>query len=478
VLVQRSTFNLCLTSLAAVIPLISACGPTNVDGQDSDDLIGGISASDPRFDAVGSIALFLDDDNGEIQHVCTGALIGPHTVLTATNCFNSGGASVLRDIPATFRLGRNADAPTREIRVVSGSVGPLQTGGIASAGTDLSIVQLEEDITDVKPLPVSFDPLTSKEIGHDFVVASVGPTAQGEPPLGGAEVRRFGRQSLLALTGDALVTEFPTVQDYINYIVSVDPNADQTKLATFYNTAQRPMVLGEQAAFTGLKDNGVEACGPDTGGPVFRQKDGNLEIIGIEYATMAFDQGKCLAGDYVGLVAPDANKTFIQNALSDPTRGVPATGACDETLAVTSNPASSGAPAISSFECSDLGLVCGSDPDGQATCVDPPSGGAASSCSIVGSWFGGFSVFNADGTQTGFDFTSGTYTLEDAILSITDSPIPAATCAQNEIPCICLGTTGTYAVNWAPDCSSFTTTVIQDRCGERVFGNDRVTYVH
>jgi hypothetical protein len=477
----RSVLMLCVSCIAA-LSLASGCSASSGESAAETDsaLFGGVGATSAKFNAVGSVSIVLNDQTGLLQHDCSGALIGPHTVLTAAHCVVLGrdlasGLNSLKYLKTTFRLGTDADAPTREIRAVSVQVGPHSAGGIANSGSDIGILQLAEDVTDVTPLALSPDPLTIDDVGRDFYLAGFGAQHPTDPVLGAPALRQFGKERLIALTGDALVAIFPKVADYIKYVLSVNPAADPTALATFYNTASRPMVLGEQAGFTGVKGNGVQACSGDAGGPVLRSKNGNLEIVGLTFGIMASTAGTCIAGNYVGLVGSPDSKAFIANALADVTRGIPATGACDETLAVKVNPPNEGEPAVSTVDCRDLGLVCGADATGQSTCVDPPSAGPASTCSIVGTWLSGREEFRADGTFT-LSGDTGKYTLSSGILALTNDTVPAATCAANPLACICSATTASYVVTFSADCSSFKTTLIDDLCADRAIGVDGFTF--
>ena len=90
---------------------------------------------------------------------CSGALVGPRTVLTAGHCANLIGTSDKYAVD----FGPDATAPTRQIRVIQQVTHPSYTA--EGAPYDFALLQLVEPVTDVTPLPIATDPMTQADVG-------------------------------------------------------------------------------------------------------------------------------------------------------------------------------------------------------------------------------------------------------------------------------------------------------------------------
>jgi hypothetical protein len=165
--------------------------------------------------------------------------------------------------------------------------------------------------------------------------------------------------------------------------------------------------------------------------------------------------GRSFGGGYFGLPNTPENLAFIQTQLEDPTRGVPGAGYCNGTSAIRSAAPIESSDPVHIVDCLSLGMVCGME-DGAATCVAPVSTGPSSSCAFSGASFNhpraGVFGFKSDGTYTHGSTPGGTYTLVDGVLTFNDSSGP------------CVGAPGSYVVEFADDCNSFTPALTNDAC--------------
>jgi V8-like Glu-specific endopeptidase len=134
--------------------------------QSGKDILGGIPAKSTKYDAVG---LLYGVRSTGAAPLCSGSLIGPHTVLTAAHCVRPDGApfNLIDHFPFYFAIGFDSAHPTRTIRAVAASITP-------TAGNDVGIYQLAEDVNDVTPVVPATHSLDATSIGHKFAVIGYG----------------------------------------------------------------------------------------------------------------------------------------------------------------------------------------------------------------------------------------------------------------------------------------------------------------
>ncbi|MBS2029408.1 MAG: trypsin-like serine protease [Deltaproteobacteria bacterium] len=90
---------------------------------------------------------------------CSGALVGPRTVLTAGHCANLIGTSDKYAVD----FGPDATAPTRKVTVLQQVTHPSYTA--EGAPYDFALLQLAEPVTGVDPLPIATAPMTQADVG-------------------------------------------------------------------------------------------------------------------------------------------------------------------------------------------------------------------------------------------------------------------------------------------------------------------------
>ncbi len=134
-------------------------------------IVGGTDdGADPAVVAVVSEALNLT--------LCSGALIGPRTVLTAGHCnFND----------VSVRFGADAQAPSRKVAVRTTLVHPSFT--MEGAPYDFALLELDTPVTDITPLTLRTTPLAQSDVGTT-VIRHVGFGVSDEATKSGAGHKR------------------------------------------------------------------------------------------------------------------------------------------------------------------------------------------------------------------------------------------------------------------------------------------------
>jgi V8-like Glu-specific endopeptidase len=170
-----------LIALTLALSLSTACGGAapERDGE-SDERIGEIGesivggqndADDPAVVAVVALGITL----------CSGALIGPRTVLTAGHCA-FGDAS-----KPEIHFGASSDQPDRVVKVVAKAVHPQFT--TMGAPYDFGLLELETPVTDVAPLALRTTALSASDVGAT-IVRHVGYGVSDEASGGGVGTKR------------------------------------------------------------------------------------------------------------------------------------------------------------------------------------------------------------------------------------------------------------------------------------------------
>lgn len=286
---------------------------------------------------------------------CSGALIAPRHVLSASHCDHRVGA--------TFCMGENPDDPDRCLRATRVYNNPR---------ADMTLLELERDAADVmpgvEPIPILTERMDQSWIGRTFEAAGYGQTEYG-----GFNTRWFTAEPLVDLSSDTLTID------------------GQGRRGVCFGDSGGPVMAiasDGTARVAGDLSNGDGNCvGRDnfTRTDVFvdwiEQYTGPTVVGGAACGDITAE-GRCRAGvaqwcegdvlqtercDTCGFDVNTQGYRCLQGA--DPCGGVDAAGACDGDVARWCD---RGVPRARN--CGACDQVCGVV-QGSATCVDDPCAG-------------------------------------------------------------------------------------------------------
>ncbi|MDB5218175.1 MAG: Alkaline serine protease [Myxococcaceae bacterium] len=154
-------------------------------GEASSAIVGGEDdGADPAVVAIVSESLNIT--------LCSGALIGPRTVLTAGHC-NFTNVSV--------RFGADAQIPDRSVAVTTTLVHPSYSA--QGAPFDFALLELDTPVTDIAPLTLRTTPLGQSDVGTT-IIRHVGFGVSNEATKSGAGHKRTVSYPMTRIT-DVLV---------------------------------------------------------------------------------------------------------------------------------------------------------------------------------------------------------------------------------------------------------------------------------
>jgi V8-like Glu-specific endopeptidase len=364
--------------------LSAACvAPPAEETESSEDaLVGAVPARAKRYAPIGVIQGIRPSDQ-RLVNLCTGTLIGPHTVLAAAHCVQAvKGVDNFRSGTILFSLGYDSAHPERTIRVVSGKVAPLTDGGATNRGSDVGVLQLATDIDDVEPLVASATALGAADLGKRLPTVGYGMQKHSHT-LFDLLTRRAGAMTINALEGHPFHSVFESSDELADYLIAKEgvPEAARPAITSVYgpyfNDPAKHLITGYEV-YVGLGPNDAQTCRMDSGGPLLRLNEGKLEVVGVASRSFAvIDNAShtnipCTLGSVYALVAPTDVQGMITAALADTCRGVPEAGHCSGKTAMRCTSDGEGPKRVTLMECGDLGLGCGVDEDGAVGCVDLP----------------------------------------------------------------------------------------------------------
>jgi len=344
--------------------MIAGCAIGGNDTTSGDqDIVGGFPARSEKFDAIGM--LYGVRSTGPAP-ICSGTLIGPHTVLTAGHCVHPSGApfNIIDRFPVFFAIGYDSAAPTKRVRAVWG-------GETTVAGNDVGVYELEEDVEGVTPIAFSDAPLTDADIGKKAWIAGYGLQDSGQNFLQFL-TRRAAKFDITTFEAKPLAVMFP---DFATFKTFMETNAGKS-----FTDAQVSILWDLNEIRPGDvwvgKPNAPQASYLDSGAPLLLNVDDVLTIEGVNVRSYRADptvpttgtnKDMLPVGSAVAMVGIDGTREFVDHALTDPCRNVTSNGHCSATLAVRC-PAELPTPIVTTLDCADLGTTCAVDASGVAGC--------------------------------------------------------------------------------------------------------------
>jgi hypothetical protein len=364
---------------------------------------------------------------------CSGSLIGPQTVLTAKHCLDFFRSDAAVGIKTAFAIGPDGNAPQRLFEVVDIAGAPNDEGGFVGYGHDVGAMFLLDKVTDLTPLQLGS--LGKKNVGKDFVQIGYGVRdnsfAAGTRRVGKAELVALKGKIFEILFGsfEAFKSWFetgsPTPEDAPFTTGPVAPGAFlmvarsivQQRLVAegagpvpppvgaggssvtggsgptaggapptaeggagsedpdaFLREIYDSVVLNEgyEAVFGGTEGD-AQACYGDSGSPIVKaDKQGKLVAYGVVSGGVGSSTLVCDFGGVDAIFGPEV-MTFLQEAQAwvDPCSGMSTSGVCKGRKAQRCTNPNEGPRRPIEFDCSLIGQVCATQPDGSAGCSDP-----------------------------------------------------------------------------------------------------------
>ncbi len=266
-------------------------------------VINGEAANDARYAAVGSIWV-----RGKLT--CTATLVSSKWIVTAEHCTGQaeesdeeGGGKLLPPSAYEFRLGIDSKNPEFKIKlkrwVSAPEISVAVEGEAVSQQLDLAFGELTKDAPleklktrAIRPLSQSWTP---GDLAADYTHISYGarqPFGESKSPLNGKrQLARFKATSasgnaLLNLYGDVAALE-AAIHAYHSKEIDleleeIDRILKNGELIENYNVhVWDPRGRSDLSHVTKPEAGWQDTCFGDSGGPLFRESDGEVRIVGV-----------------------------------------------------------------------------------------------------------------------------------------------------------------------------------------------------
>jgi len=331
----------------------------------TDEIIGGFPASSPKLNAIG--ALGFDVGGGSYQPFCSGTLITPTIVLTAEHCVEF----IDDPTPFAFLVGPNAWAPVQVVPARGAAVESTVVGGVIGRGSDIGVLHLAQPVTGVTPLAYA---ALGNDVGRRYAAVGYGV----QDATGKFGTRQAGSMTLKATGGPIWGAVYGSFEGFLatgapKYYPGLDPN-NPDDLAILQQAYDEFRLLDGIEAFFGTGKGDAQSCFGDSGGPITAKQGDKTTVFGVASWVFAFGQNMCEldGGGYASL--NPISLDFIDYQTKCPL--IPAEGTCDGlNVAVRCATQLEGGYRELRTDCSELGLICGTDETGALGCIADPCEG-------------------------------------------------------------------------------------------------------
>ncbi len=312
-------------------------------GQSSAPILRGTDAPDSEFAAVGALGTPM---GGRLAYFCSGTLIGSHTVLTAKHCVDDG-----RGREVHFMLGEDSTAPARTVRVLTMATALPEAGGEMELGSDVGILQLAEDITDIEPVALPSRVLGEEDVGSVFTAAGYGIRDNARR----SGLRQMGTETLRATSGQPFHGLFATFEEFREYMIEVygAGRLSEATLQRYYDLE----LLSEYEVWMGHQPGDAQSCNGDSGGPLLGDDGGQRVVFGVTSWGFTGPTEPCHLGGAYAVLGPGARE-LVDASLSDRCRGLGAEGLCQGSVSFSCVTDEEGQPSLARVDCSESEMTC------------------------------------------------------------------------------------------------------------------------
>ncbi len=272
--------------------LLSGCAPDERVSEGS----SAVYRAPPDGRTTMAIGALVTLDGAEREVFCTATLIAPTVVLTARHCTTGRAAETFgfmmgENVRADASLNAVAERPIRAERVDESPV----RGGDSGRGSDVAVVHLAEPVSKVLPVPTAN--LTADDVGGSFTAIGYGLDDEGR-----SGIRRSGTIVVKARTGKVLPA-----------LVTLDEYKSRGGTEEQYN---RLTLFDEYEIVTGQDLSRTQPGPGDSGGPLLRERNGELEIVGVaSYAVATSRDTRTIMGTVYATFGPETRE-MIDSAVA------------------------------------------------------------------------------------------------------------------------------------------------------------------
>lgn len=258
-------------------------------------VVNGLPADDVRFNAVGALKI------GDEQKVaCTATLISPKWIVTADHCIHAsedngeeGGGDLLPASAYEFRLGNRFNRPVFRSPIKRWVGGPQMKGlplDVAFGELELPVSVQQLQIEPIAPINQHWD---AEDLRGRYVMIGYGnakPFRDENSPL------RFRRQQasfkVTRASENAMIGFFGSVRNLERFLMKFHPEALETTpldgiiangklLAQYQVHAWDARGRESPESYRAPEGGWQDSCFGDSGGPLLREINGKLYIVGV-----------------------------------------------------------------------------------------------------------------------------------------------------------------------------------------------------